>query len=94
MWPLSPWITRTCGECSLKRSGNLFDEGKLGDSTISGLEVEMKALVTDRFTLGMNLGLLDDEIDSLKGVLISNTVTITKDNDRNTPDYVVTDGAI
>lgn len=62
----------------------------LGDATISGLEVEMKALVTDRLTVGVNLGLLDDEIDSLKGVLVSNTVTITKDNDLpNTPDYTL-----
>jgi iron complex outermembrane receptor protein len=62
----------------------------LGDATISGLEVEMKALVTDRFTVGVNLGLLDDEIDNLKGVLVSNTVTITKDNDLpNTPDYTL-----
>ena len=62
----------------------------LGDSTVSGLELEMKALVTERFTLGVNLGLLDDEIDSLKGVLVSNTVTITKDNDLPLlPDYTL-----
>lgn len=62
----------------------------LGDATISGLEVELKALLTDRFTLGVNLGMLDDEIDSLKGILVSNTVTITKDNDLpNTPDYTL-----
>ncbi|NDH40479.1 MAG: TonB-dependent receptor [Gammaproteobacteria bacterium] len=62
----------------------------LGDATISGLEVELKALLTDRFTLGVNLGMLDDEIDSLKGTLVSNTVTITKDNDLpNTPDYTL-----
>ena len=62
----------------------------LGDATISGLEVELKALLTDRFTFGVNLGLLDDEIDSLRGTLVSNTVTITKDNDLpNTPDYTL-----
>jgi iron complex outermembrane receptor protein len=62
----------------------------LGDATISGLEVELKALLTDRFTFGVNLGLLDDEIDSLKGTLVSNTITITKDNDLpNTPDYTL-----
>lgn len=62
----------------------------LGDATIKGLEIELKALMTDRFTLGVNYGMLDDEIDNLKGVLVSNTVTITEDNDLpNTPDYTL-----
>jgi len=62
----------------------------LGDATISGLEVELKALVSEQFTLGVNLGYLNDDIDSLKGTLVSNTVTITKDNDLpNTPDYTL-----
>jgi len=62
----------------------------LGDATIWGVEMEMKALLTDRFTLGINYGMLNDEIDSLKGTLVSNTVTITEDNDLpNTPDYTL-----
>jgi iron complex outermembrane receptor protein len=62
----------------------------LGEATIQGLELELSALVTENFTLGVNLGLLDDEIDSLEGTLVSNTVVIGKSSDLpNTPDWTL-----
>ncbi|MEZ5553299.1 MAG: TonB-dependent receptor [Pseudomonadales bacterium] len=62
----------------------------LGDATISGLELEVSALLTERLTVGVNIGLLDDKIDSLKGVLVSNTVVIDKHSDLpNTPDWTL-----
>jgi len=62
----------------------------LGDATIRGLEVELSAVLTDRLSLSANLGFLDDEIDSLKGTLVSNTVVINKSNDLpNTPDWTL-----
>ncbi len=62
-------------------------KANLGDATIQGLEIEMLTLVNENFTLGANIGYLDDEIDSLKGVLVSNTVVIGENNDLpNTPD--------
>ena len=60
----------------------------LGNATLQGLELEMFALLTERLSVGVNIGLLDDEIDSLRGVLVSNTVTISESNDLpNTPDW-------
>ena len=62
----------------------------LGDATISGLEVEMTTLVGEGFTVGVNAGYLKDEIDSLQGVLVSNTITITKNSDLPmTPDWTL-----
>ena len=62
----------------------------LGDASISGLELELSALVNENFSVGVNVGLLDDEIDSLRGVLVSNTVVIDKDSDLpNTPDWTL-----
>ncbi|MAT83725.1 MAG: hypothetical protein CMQ43_01690 [Gammaproteobacteria bacterium] len=62
----------------------------LGDATIQGLELELSALLTERLTIGVNAGLLDDEIDSLRGVLVSNTVVIDEDSDLpNTPDWTL-----
>ena len=65
-------------------------KANLGDATIQGLEIEMLTLVNENFTLGANIGYLDDEIDSLKGVLVSNTVVIGENNDLpNTPDWTL-----
>lgn len=65
-------------------------KANLGDATISGLEVEMSAVLTERLSISANVGLLHDEIDSLKGKLISNTVVIDKSNDLpNTPDWTL-----
>ncbi len=65
-------------------------KANLGDATISGLELELSALVTDRLTLGVNGGLLHDKIDSLKGVLVSNTIVIDKNSDLPmTPDWTL-----
>ena len=65
-------------------------KANLGDATISGLELELSALVTERLTVGLNVGLLDDKIDSLKGTLVSNTIVIDKDSDLpNTPDWTL-----
>ena len=62
----------------------------LGDATLKGLEVEMTALITENFSMNVNIGILDDEIDSLLGTLISNTIVIGKDNDlAMTPDYTL-----
>ncbi len=62
----------------------------LGDATISGLELEASALLGAGLTLGVNIGLLDDEIDSLRGTLVSNTIVITESNDLpNTPDWTL-----
>ena len=65
-------------------------KANLGDATISGLELELSALVNEHFSFGVNLGLLDDEIDSLQGTLVSNTVVIDKSSDLpNTPDWTL-----
>tara|TARA_B110000211_G_C14076257_1_gene552208 strand:+ start:721 stop:3072 length:2352 start_codon:yes stop_codon:yes gene_type:complete len=62
----------------------------LGDATLRGLEVEMTALITESFSINVNIGVLDDEIDSLLGTLVSNTIVIGKDNDlAMTPDYTL-----
>ena len=54
----------------------------LGDANYKGFEIELTALVTDNFMLGVNVGHLDDEIDSLVGGgLISSGVVITEDHD-------------
>lgn len=60
----------------------------LGDATMTGLELEMTALVSEKFTLGANFGYLDDEVDSLKGTLVSNTIVIGESSDLPmTPDW-------
>ena len=65
-------------------------KANLGDATISGLEIEMSAILTERLSVSVNVGLLDDEIDTLKGTLVSNTVVIDKSNDLpNTPDWTL-----
>lgn len=65
-------------------------KANLGDATISGVELEISALVTENLTLGLNLGILDDDIDSLKGTLISNTVVIDETSDLpNTPNWTL-----
>lgn len=65
-------------------------KANLGDATIRGLELELSALVSENFTVGINIGVLDDEIDSLKGVLVSNTIVIDDDSDLpNTPDWTL-----
>ena len=62
----------------------------LGEATIQGLELELMARVSNNFSLGANIGYLDDEIDSLTGRLISNTVEIGPNNDLpNTPDWTL-----
>ena len=54
----------------------------LGDATYKGFEIELTALVTDDFMLGVNIGHLDDEIDSLVGGgLISSGILITEDHE-------------
>jgi len=54
----------------------------LGDASFEGFEVELTALLTENFTIGLNVGLLDDDIDSLVGgSLRSSGVPITKSND-------------
>ena len=54
----------------------------LGDAQYKGFEVELTALVTDNLMVGVNLGLLDDEIKSLVGgELVSSGITITEDFD-------------
>ena len=63
-------------------------KANLGDATMRGVEIEMTALIAENFTLGINAGFLDDKIDSLKGVLISNLTVIGKDNELPmTPDW-------
>ena len=65
-------------------------KANLGEATIQGLEIEMMALISEKLTLGANIGYLDDEIDSLKGTLISNTVVIGTGNElANTPDWTL-----
>ena len=60
----------------------------LGDATMMGVELESTTLLTENLTLGVNLGYLDDEVDSLEGTLVSNTVVIGKDADLPmTPDW-------
>ncbi len=62
----------------------------LGDATIQGLEAELSVLLSENLSFSVNLGLLDDEIDGLKGTLVSNTVVISKRNDLpNTPDWTL-----
>ncbi len=54
----------------------------LGDANYKGFEIELTALITDNFMLGVNVGHLDDEIDSLVGGgLVSSGVVITEDHD-------------
>ena len=54
----------------------------LGDANYQGFEIELTALITDDFMLGINVGHLDDEIDSLVGGgLISSGVLITEEHD-------------
>lgn len=63
-------------------------KANLGDATMTGFEIEMTALIAENFTLSINAGFLDDEIDSLKGVLISNLTVIGKGNELPmTPDW-------
>jgi iron complex outermembrane receptor protein len=65
-------------------------KANLGDATMQGIELEMSALLTENLSIGVNVGVLDDEIDSLKGILTSNLVVIGKDNDLpNTPDWTL-----
>jgi iron complex outermembrane receptor protein len=65
-------------------------KANLGDATISGLELELSALLMENLTVSVNAGLLHDKIDSLKGTLISNTIVIDKDSDLpNTPDWTL-----
>ena len=60
----------------------------LGEASLKGLEIEMTTLVTEKFTVSANVGVLEDDIDSLLGTLISNTIVIGKDADLPmTPDY-------
>ncbi|MCP5181585.1 MAG: TonB-dependent receptor [Pseudomonadales bacterium] len=62
----------------------------LGDATLQGLELELSALVNEYLTVGVNLGVMDDQIDSLKGTLISNTIVISEDSDLPmTPDWTL-----
>ncbi len=54
----------------------------LGDANYKGFEIELTALVTENFMLGINVGHLDDEIDSLVGGgLVSSGVVVTEDHD-------------
>lgn len=70
--------------------GDNTSKANLGNATISGFELELTALVGDNLTLGLNLGVLDDEIDSFKGTLVSSGITLSKSNDLPfTPDYTV-----
>jgi iron complex outermembrane receptor protein len=47
-------------------------------------------LLFDNLTVGVNLGILDDEIDSFRGTLVSSGITITKSNDLPfTPDWTL-----
>jgi len=65
-------------------------KANLGDATISGLEAELTWLMTEQFMVGVNLGVLDDEIDSLKGTLVSNTIVIDEGTDLPmTPDWTL-----
>lgn len=67
-------------------------KANLGEATITGFEAEMTALLGDYFTLGVNLGLLDDEIDRLgtNNTLVSSGIVITPSNDLPfTPDYTL-----
>ncbi|MYE85729.1 MAG: TonB-dependent receptor [Gammaproteobacteria bacterium] len=66
----------------LPNVGDNTTKFNLGDATYTGFEIELTALVTDNFTLGVNVGHLDDEIDSLVGGgLISSGILITEDHD-------------
>jgi len=54
----------------------------LGDANYKGFEIEVTALIADNFTLGINFGHLEDDIDSLVGGgLISSGVLITEEHD-------------
>jgi iron complex outermembrane recepter protein len=61
--------------------GDNTSKANLGDATISGVEVEFSAAITERLTVGANLGFLDDEIDSLVGELTSSGIAIDESND-------------
>ncbi len=66
----------------LPNVGDNTTKFNLGDATYKGFEIELTALVTDNFTLGVNVGHLDDEIDSLVGGgLISSGILITEDHE-------------
>ncbi|MXW51094.1 MAG: TonB-dependent receptor, partial [Gammaproteobacteria bacterium] len=66
----------------LPNVGDNTTKFNLGDATYKGFEIELTALVTDNFTLGVNVGHLVDEIDSLVGGgLISSGFLITEDHD-------------
>ena len=70
--------------------GDNTSKANLGSATISGFELELTALIGDNLRLGLNLGVLDDEIDSFKGTLVSSGITLSKSNDLPfTPDYTV-----
>ena len=70
--------------------GDNTSKANLGNATISGFELELTALIGDNLRLGLNLGVLDDEIDSFKGTLVSSGITLSKSNDLPfTPDYTV-----
>ena len=67
-------------------------KANLGEATVRGIEAEMTALLGEYFTVGVNLGLLDDEIDRLgtTGTLISSGIVVTEDNDLPyTPDWTL-----
>jgi len=70
--------------------GGQISKANLGEATMTGLELELLAMPTDRLRLGVDLGWLDDEIDSFRGTLVSSGITIEKDNDLPyTPDWTL-----
>ena len=55
-----------------------------------GFELELPPLIGDSLTLGLNLGVVADKIDSFKGTLVSPGITLSKRNDLPfTPDYTL-----
>jgi iron complex outermembrane receptor protein len=73
-----------------RSAGGQTAKANLGEATINGLEVELLAMPVERLMLGLNLGWLDDEIDSFRGTLVSSGITIEKDNDLPyTPDWTL-----
>ena len=70
--------------------GDNTSKANLGAATMTGVEMELTALLGENFTLGINLGFLNDKIDSFKGTLVSSGITLTKSNDLPfTPDYTL-----
>ena len=66
----------------LPNVGDNTTKFNLGDANYKGFEIELTALVTDNFMLGINVGHLDAEIDSLVGGgLISSGILITEEHD-------------